>query len=381
MALSPTHIRPGRRSLAALALSVVASMGLAACGSSGSDSDSIELVFATGEAETSPNAVSAKWFMDEVTERTDGKVTWKSHYAGSLLPSTEIAAGVKDGRIDAGILTSPYDPANFPLYNVGYVPFSESNTVGAARALRRMYEENDAIRAEAERNNAHFLIHVGSTNASTVATKTPITTLDDFDGLKVRVIGSLAKGLAIGGANPIAIPVEETFEALERGVIDGIAGSNIASLVTYSLPQTAPQTYFLPTGHYSGSIGMMLSKQQWDSLPDDVRTVMEEVQDEHYETMPEVSMKREAESCDAVIKMGGDVDWFPAEQAERDAWVKDIGNAMFDDWHQGAVKAGASEADVTSVEEDFKRLAAEEAAAASDYTPGEELCIAKSQGN
>ncbi len=365
---------------AALTASLAVAMGLAACGSPASESDSIELVFATGESETSPNVAPVQWFMEEVTKRTDGKVTWKTHYAGSLLPSTEIGAGVKDGRIDAGLLTAPYDLANYPLYNVGYVPFPETNTVGAARALHRMYEENDAIKAEAERNNAEFMIHIGSANASTVVAKKPIETLDDLKGFKVRVIGSLAPALAIGGANPMAIPVEEAFESIERGVIDGIAGAAIAGLVAYSVPQIAPETYVLPTGYYGGALGMILSKKVWDSLPDDVREVMKNVQADHYETMPEVSMEREAEACDALIEMGGTVDWFPADPSERAAWVKDIANAPFEDWHKSAVRAGASAADASSVEADFKKFAAEEAAAATDFVPGEEACIAESQG-
>lgn len=376
--MSPT--KRTRRLLAATSSAVIA-LALAGCsaGSSASGEDgTYEFVFATGEAEGSPNVTPTKRFMEEVTERTDGRVTWKTHYSGSLIPSTEIAKAVKDGRIDAGILTSPYDPAGFPLYNVGYVPFPETNTIGATRALRRMYEENDAMKAEADRNGVHFVLHTGSTNASSLVSPEPIETMDDLDGMKVRVIGGLATGLSIGGANAMAIPVEETFEALERGVIDGLAGSSIASMVTYHTPDLAPETNFLPTGHYSSSIGMLLNKEIWDSLPDDIRDVMNDVVDEHYDTLVDQITGLEAESCDALIESGAKFNWFPRAESEREAWVDKIGNAMFDEWRAGAVKAGVSEEDAQSVEDDFKRLAVEEAEAATDYTAGEEACIAKS---
>src|SRR5699024_7812213 len=147
---------------AAASSSILLAMALAACGGASSNGSEYELTFATGEAEGSPNVAPAKTFMDEVTKRTDGRVTWKTHYAGSLLPSTGIAKGITDGRIDAGILTSPCAPAEFPLYNIGYVPYPKTNTIGAARALRKMFEAHDAMKAEADRNNAHFIMQTGS---------------------------------------------------------------------------------------------------------------------------------------------------------------------------------------------------------------------------
>lgn len=393
--MSPLTLQ--RRTLATAAGAVLA-LGLAACsagGSSGTDGsnaaagsggaaggcgggEDLEFTFATGEAETSPNVTPVKRFMEEVTERTDGRVTWETHYSGSLIPSTEITSAVDDGRIDAGILTSPYDADGFPLYNVGYVPFPDTNTVGATNALRRLYEENEAIQAEADRNNVHFILHTGSTNASSIVSPEPIETMDDLDGFQVRVIGGLATGLAIGGANPVAIPVEETFEALERGVVDGIGGSSIASMVTYSIPDIAPEVSFLPTGHYSSSIGLIINKQIWDCLPDDIRGVMDDVVDQHYENLAANITELEAESCDTLIEAGARFNWFPRDEAEREAWVDDIGNAMFDEWRQTAVVAGVSEEDAQSVEDDFKQFATEEAEAATDYTAGEEACIAKS---
>jgi TRAP-type C4-dicarboxylate transport system substrate-binding protein len=99
------------RRLLAVASSAAIALALASCSAGGSatagDDGTYELVFATGEAEGSPNVTPTKRFMEEVTERTDGRVTWQTHYSGSLIPSTEIAKAVKDGRIDAGILTSP----------------------------------------------------------------------------------------------------------------------------------------------------------------------------------------------------------------------------------------------------------------------------------
>lgn len=357
-------------------------IGLSACASAEVGSDQIELTFATGESETSPNVFPAQDFMEAVTEQTDGRVTWTTHYSGTLLPSTEVAAGVKQARVDAGVFTSPYDPTNYPLYNVGYVPYPETNTVGATRALQRMYEEGGPLLEEAEANNTRFILHTGSTNGSSLATKTPIDEIGDISGMQIRVIGGLATGLDMGGASAVAIPVEETFEAIERGVIDGIAGSSIASLVTYSMPDLAPEISFLPTGHYSSSIGMIMNQATWDSLPEDVQEIMNDLVATHYEELPATVTQLEAESCDALIDMGANFGWFPNDEAERDEWSESIGNAMFDEWRETATSGGrVSEEDAQAVEDTFKQYAKEEAEKATDYTPGEEECIAKSQGN
>lgn len=376
-----------RRLMTGAAVLAITSL-TAACGASDTATDgasdgavageTIELTFASGEPETHPLVQKIKWFMDEVAERSDGKVKWKTYYAASLLPSTEIASGVGEGRADAGLFTSPYDPTNFPLYNIGYVPYPEANAIGAARGLKRLYEENDVVQAEASKVGVKMMLHLGSTNPATLLTKEPLHNLEDIKGMKLRFIGAISKAIEIAGATPIAIPAEEIYESQERGVTDGVGGASMGSIPAYKFYEVAPYIHWMPVGHFSSSMGMVFNESTWEGLPQDIQQIMTEVQDEFYEELVPMTMEEEAASCQAILDGGATVLRFPDNEAQSQAWLDDIGNQLFETWRSTAMKAGVSEQDTRSVEEDFKKYVAEESAAATEYTPGEELCIQKS---
>lgn len=364
--------------MCALTAVMLGALVLSACGSGGSGSDVIRLKFASGEPESHPLVQKIRWFMDEVEKRSDGRVEWKTYYAASLLPSTEIADGVGDGRADAGLFTSPYDPTDFPLYNIGYVPLPNANAVGAARGLRELYETNDALKAEADAAGVKFLLHLGGTNPATLLTTEKLTKLDQIKGKKLRYIGGISTAIKEAGANPIAIPAEEIYESQERGLVDGIGGASIGSIPAYNFQEVAPWTLFLPVGHFSGSMGMVFNADQWNDLPKDIQDLMLEVEEDFYKELPAMTMKGEVEACDAILDSGGGVAFFPADTAEGEQWNKDVGNKMFDGWRDTAVKTGVKEADALQVEKDFKESVLRFSKEATDYTPGEVTCAEKS---
>ena len=83
--------------------------------------------------------------------------------------------------------------------------------------------------------------------------------------------GVIAKEL---GAVPVSIPSTESFEALQRGTVDG-ALFNLTTSTTYNLEQVAKNVYKLPIGGVGLLIGMSLDK--YNSLPDDLKEIIKEV--------------------------------------------------------------------------------------------------------
>ena len=53
-------------------------------------------------------------------------------------------------------------------------------------------------------------------------TKTPVRTLEDMKGLKIRGTGKIADTLKALGASPVPLEMVDVYEALRRGVIDGV---------------------------------------------------------------------------------------------------------------------------------------------------------------
>ena len=61
-----------------------------------------KLTYVTFLADTFPMTKTDIWFMDEVTRRTNGRITFEKYFSGSLLKPSDILPGVSSGAADIG---------------------------------------------------------------------------------------------------------------------------------------------------------------------------------------------------------------------------------------------------------------------------------------
>lgn len=96
--------------------------------------------------------------------------------------------------------------------------------------------------------------------------KKPIHSIDDFKGLKIRVMGGEANSLtwAVFGAIPAPMPYSEVYSALQAGVIDG-AENEAVSVMMNKFYEPAP--YFALTDHLVLPMGLFMSNKVLQKLP------------------------------------------------------------------------------------------------------------------
>ncbi len=102
--------------------------------------------------------------------------------------------------------------------------------------------------------------------------KRPIYTPADLEGLKIRVMQNplhiaIFKAL---GANPTPLGYSELYTALQQGVVDGQENAP-AQVVDAKLHEV--QKYYSLTGHLQSMICLLVSKNWYDSLPEDLQKV------------------------------------------------------------------------------------------------------------
>lgn len=320
----------------------------------------------------------AKWYMDEVAKRSGGQVQWDEFYAASLLSSVDTVSGVADGRADVAYFASVYDPSRFPLMDIGFVPMPGSNSVGNARAWRELMEENEALQAEARAAGVKVLIFNGVANTSNIATKKPQDGLTEFKGKKVRFVGPVTTAIQKLGANPASIAAEDIYEAMERGLIDGIGGTSIESVVGSGWHEVAPWMHYLPIGNYASSLGVIIGLNTWESLPADVQNVMTEVADDYYRELPKLLAASEKAACDQLLAAGGGAVVYDLSSPLAKDWVDGVGDSVFEVWRNNAQRSRVSAEAIASVEADYKKKLLAHANL-PDYTPGEFLCSARTK--
>lgn len=104
--------------------------------------------------------------------------------------------------------------------------------------------------------------------------KKEINTIDDLQGLKIRIPGFAGEVMARVGAAPTNIAPGELYTSLERGTIDALEWVGPAFDLRMGFQKIAP--YYYTAWHEPGSeTQFLVNKKVWDSLPKDLQVILE----------------------------------------------------------------------------------------------------------
>ncbi|MEX2291082.1 MAG: C4-dicarboxylate TRAP transporter substrate-binding protein [Mycobacteriales bacterium] len=316
------------------------------------------------------------WWADEVEKRTDGQVTFERHYAGSMFGVQETFAALGDGRVDVGWLGSAFFPAELPLFSIAGVPFQTDHPLGQAGAFYELWKSNEAFQSEWEEHGVRPIIFQ-PWSGGVMGTKKPMDSIDKLKGLRLRTVGFVAPAMSELGVETVAIPTEELYEAIQRGVVDGYAPFSFdRSIVDAGVTDVAPYTLDLRIGHYAQA-PIAMSQQTWSKLPEDVQKVLTEVAEEFmFEQALDLYTQQQTETCDHILQNGGTVTRF--SDAQRDELEKRVKNVSLETWLGNTKKQGVDQQVVEEFREQFlaehDRIASE-----VDYEPGAEACASRKQ--
>lgn len=314
-----------------------------------------------------------EWWADELERRTDGAITTSRHYSASLLGATATLPALASQRIEVGYMAAAYWPGEFPLWNVAGIPFQTGDPVAQVRAFYQMYEENEAFRAEWERNGVHLILLQPLPHGA-LGVRRPLASVDDLAGQRLRMVGFVAAALERLGVETVGLRPEELYEAIQRGVVDGFGAWPFDIIPPSGLHEVAPYIYDIGMGHYaSAAIGV--SKRWWDSLEPRVQQLMTEIAEEFmFEAGLPLVMQMEADACEIILASGGSVEAKPEDQV---ALVRErVGDASAERWLAGAVERGIAEDVALAFRADF--LAKYEAhVGQTDYVSGMAACAAR----
>ncbi|MEW6668272.1 MAG: TRAP transporter substrate-binding protein DctP [Thermodesulfobacteriota bacterium] len=171
----------------------------------------------------SPATVFARYVIDEVNKRTDGRITWQTYWGGSLVGGKEALKATADGVVDMSFGVWIFEPASLPLGAFDLVlPFNLPDVRTEVKMKREMYEKIPSLNGElAAVKIAPVITFIGLPSLGLVSTK-PIASLEDLKGKKIgHTSVELTPILKAAGAVSVISEAVEFYERLERGVIDG----------------------------------------------------------------------------------------------------------------------------------------------------------------
>jgi len=221
----------------------------------------------------------AKMLAEDLAAASGGRVTLDVKGEGEIVGAFEGTAAVSKGVLDMLGNAPAFDvgdlgPTVFLLGSSGFPGGPSSLDYaswfyggGGKEIVNKIYRDkgfNFEIIGLVSMLNAEMFGHY----------KKPITSIDDFKGLKYRTVGPWAEIMASFGASVVSLPGAEVYEAAQRGVIDAFEYSTPSVNLPAGFHEVMPYIGF-PGIHSPCMVyQVMVNKDVWSKLPADLQNLL-----------------------------------------------------------------------------------------------------------
>jgi TRAP-type C4-dicarboxylate transport system substrate-binding protein len=231
----------------------------------------IELSYSIFFPPTHVQCVAAELWAKEIEKRTGGRVKITIYPGGTLTAAPQCYDGVVNGISDIGMSCFAYTRGRFTLLEGLDLPLGYPSGMVATRVATEMLEKYKP----AEVADTHIL-YVHAHGPGLLASKKPVRSLDDLKGLKVRGTGLSLKIIEALGGTPVAMAQPETYEALQKGVVDATL-CPIETLEGWKQGEVINCVTDATAVGYTTAMFVTMNKQKWEKLPADIQHVFTEV--------------------------------------------------------------------------------------------------------
>lgn len=222
-----------------------------------------EVRIASHVSETSPLYATADMFAERIGKKFPDEFEFKFYPNGQLGKESALLDNLKLGSLEMAMVASGVLKLDNKL-GVFDLPWLFSDRDHVKHAINGPFGKAVKDRIESEQGFVVLGIFENGFR-HVVNTKRAITKPEDMDGLKIRVTGSKFKrdGFSAIGADPVPVAWQETFTAIQQGVVDG---AEAALYGFYGAKLYEITKYLSLTTHTYSPSFLLVSRQFWDSL-------------------------------------------------------------------------------------------------------------------
>jgi TRAP-type C4-dicarboxylate transport system substrate-binding protein len=268
-------------------------------------------------------SILADEWCKEVQKRTNGRVKIDFYPGATLIPARQTYEGIIKGVADVGCTIMGYTRGRFPLMEVADLPLGYPSGYAATRMINDLYKKFNPK----ELNDVKVL-YLHAHGPGLLATRTRVENLEDLRNMKIRAIGLSAKVVqALGGA-PVALPITATYDALAKGVVEGVF-TPLEALQNWRLAEVTKYTTESYRIAYSTGFVVFMNKGRWNSLPPDIRKIMEETSAEWIEKTAKLWEEMDKDGRSFAEQAG--MTFVPLSDQEEARWLEAV-KPLFDEY-------------------------------------------------
>lgn len=253
-----------------------------------------------------------KW-AEDLNKATDGQVEIEFYPAQSLVTLGEAYEGVVNGVVDITVITPALCPGIFPMLELFDLPCVYNN----ATVLSQVYWDCIQKYMPAELDNLHVL-SVYCMGPGALAANTPITTMEELKGKQIRAVGLNGECVGALGASPVSVAMPETYEALYRGVADGVL-CGLGAMTTWKLVEVCDNLTLTPMLGCSAFL-IVMNNDVWNGLPADVQEAFTETFAEWSPAFVQGEEDEATMALDSFVENGTTMNFLSDE--EIDKWME-----------------------------------------------------------
>jgi len=266
---------------------------------------------------TDPSQIYHDKCCQAITEASGGRLTIKPFVGGSVVPAYKELDAVYEGVLQmcytcpmyqldkwscAGLISSR--PGGLP----GEALRTWFNYGGGADLMNKMMADYNTMTFPGALSPLPEEVFFHS--------KVRLDTLDDIKGLKARCMGDGGEILARMGAATVIIPGGELYEAMQRGTIDAMEYSTLASNWVMHFNEVAKYVYLSPSRAPSDPQCFFVNKDAWNALPDDLKVLVRDEVDKWTQAQHEYLVYESVKAVDKFKEAGCEVLKVPVEIEE-----------------------------------------------------------------
>jgi TRAP-type C4-dicarboxylate transport system substrate-binding protein len=262
----------------------------------------------------------------EVAKATNGEVKvtlYPSMQLGGKPP--ELFRQAKEGVVDLVFTLPGYTSPAFPRTQMIELPGLKPDGIAATNM---MWDLLDPSRAP-ESAGTQVIALWGAEDAGLILRGKPIRSLDDLKGLRMRAPSAAqARQLEVMGAVPIAMPITEVYQSLERGVIDG-AMLPFSTIPDFRLGEVGRAYTIAGPLFGRSSFLVAMNRKKYDSLSPGARAAIDRLSGRSLSLKAtEVYLKRSTEGVESVRGKAEVVQLSAAEQKR----ISEVLRPIVTDW-------------------------------------------------
>lgn len=256
-------------------------------------------------------SIGVDYFAKQLAERTKGRVKVDVYPASMLYKDTEIIPAVRDGAIQMGFCPINMVESYVPIAELISLPFlsptqESMKKIKHGRPGKLLIEKMDRIGIKHMWWGDYGMVDL-------FTAKKLVKNPEDLKGLKIRIVGGkmTSETFKALGASPVFITATEVYMALSKGAMDGlITGFNSV----YSRKYYEIAKYATKLNLFFSLFPTIMNMKFWESLPNEVKGVIQEIGKEAEEKIEKLSHEQEIDYINKCKERGMIVHYLTNEE-------------------------------------------------------------------